>query len=64
MTNDSSLESSYALLSESAKKNLQICKIEFFPHNPIKKVKMFAKKFKNDKIYIFKKPLTMPFHDV
>ena len=52
----------YALLLESAKQiaNLQklnyFCKIQLFSKNVCKK-----KCPKNDKIYIFEKPLTMPF---
>ena len=62
MTNDTSLESSCALLVESAKK-LQICEIEFFIAKSSFIVKMFAKKNcpKKEKLYIFEKPLTMPF---
>ena len=45
-TNDTSLEKSYALLLESAKKN---CKIQLYSKNVCKK-----KCPKNDKIYIFK----------
>ena len=64
MTNDTSLESSCALLLESAKKNANLQKIEFFIAKSSYFVKMFAKKKicpKNEKIYIFEKPLTMPF---
>ena len=50
MTNDTSLESSCALL-------LEFAKIEFFIAKSSYKVKMFAKKNcpKNDKLYIFTK---------
>ena len=60
MTNDTSLESSCALLLESAK-DLQICKIEFFIAKSSYIVKMFAKNIcpKNEKLYIFEKPLTI-----
>ena len=56
MTNDTSLESSCALLLESAK-------IEFFIAKSSYIVKMFTKKIcpKKEKLYIFEKPLTMPF---
>jgi len=65
MTNDTSLESSCALLLESAKKfanlqkNIFYRKIQLY----IYIVKMFAKEnlSKNEKLYIFEKPLTMPF---
>ena len=62
MTNDTSLESSCALLLESAKK-CKFAKIEFYIAKSSYIVKMFAKKFiqKNEKLYIFEKPLTMPF---
>ena len=62
MTNDTSLESSCALLLESAK-NCKFAKIEFFIAKSSYVVKMFAKKIweKNEKLYIFEKPLTMPF---
>jgi len=54
MTNDSSLESSSALLLE---KICKFAKIEFFI------AKCLQNKIcpKNEKLYIFKKPLTMPF---
>ena len=58
MTNDTSLESSCALLLESAKK-LQICKNYVF----YRKIKLYSKNVckkncpKNEKLYIFKKPL-------
>jgi len=42
MTNDTSLESSCALLLESAKKLANLQKLNFLSKNP---VKMFAKKF-------------------
>jgi len=63
MTNDTSLESSCALLLESAKKNCKFAKIEFLIVKSSYIVKMFAKKIcpKNEKLYIFEKPLTMPF---
>ena len=63
MTNDASLESSCALLLESAKKICKFAKIEFFIAKSSYIVKMFANKIcpKNDKLYIFEKPLTMPF---
>ena len=44
MTNDTSLESSFALLLESAKKNCKFAKIEFFIAKSSYVVKMFAKK--------------------
>jgi len=45
------------------KKNCKFAKIEFFTAKSSYKVKMFAKKIcpKNEKLYNFKKPLTMPF---
>jgi len=43
MTNDTSLESSYALLLESAKKFANLQKIEFVIAKSIYIVKMFAK---------------------
>jgi len=64
MTNDTSLESSCSLLLESAKKFANLQKnFEFFITKSSYIVKMFAKKIcpKNEKIYIFEKPLTMPF---
>ena len=58
MTNDTSSESSYALLLESAKN----CKLAIFFAKSCHKVTMFANKCrKNFKLYIFGKPLTMPF---
>ena len=62
MKNDTSLESSYALLLES-KKTANLQKFKFFVAKSSYLVKMFAKKNcpKNDKLYIFEKPLTMPF---
>ena len=56
MTNDTLLESSYALILESAKKLANLQQLSFFLQNPVKK-----KMSKNDNICIFKKPLTMPF---
>ena len=52
MTNDTSLESSYALLLESAKKFANLQKIEFLI------AKCLQKKIcpKNEKLYIFEKP--------
>ena len=44
MTNDTSLESSCALLLESAKKNCNFAKIEFFFAKSSYIVKMFVKK--------------------
>ena len=63
MTNDTSLESSCALHLESAKKFANLQKIEVFIAKSSNIVKMFAKKIcpKNEKLYIFEKPLTMPF---
>ena len=64
MTNDTSLESSCALLLESRKKICKFAKIEFFIAKSSYVVKIFAKKnvFKKwKKIYIFEKPSTMPF---
>ena len=62
MTNDTSLESSYALLLESAKK-LQICKNWIFYRKIQLYRKCLQKKIcpKNEKLYIFEKPLTMLF---
>ena len=62
MTNDTSLESSCALLLESAKKLANLQKLNFIAKSSYI-VKMFAKKIcpKNEKLYIFKNPLTMPF---
>ena len=62
MTNESSLESSCALLLEYATKFANLPKIIFFAKSSYF-VKMFAKKncSKNDKLYIFEKPLPMPF---
>ena len=62
MTNETSLESSCALLLESAK-ICKFAKIEFLIAKSSYIVKMFAKKNcpKNEKLYIFEKPLTMPF---
>jgi len=56
MTNDTSLESYCALLLESAK-------IEFFIAKSSYVIKMFTEKIcpKNEKLYIFEKPLTKPF---
>jgi len=58
MTNDTSLESSCALLLESAKRNCKFAKIEFFIAKSSYIVKMFAKKNcpKNEKLYILKSP--------
>ena len=58
-----SLESSGALLLESAKKNCKFAKIEIYLAKSSYIAKMFAKKNypKNDKTYIFENPLTMPF---
>ena len=63
MTNDTSLESPCALLLESAKKFANLQKLNFFITKSSYIVKMFAKKNspKNEKLYIFEKPLTMPF---
>ena len=63
MTNDTSLESSCAILLESVKKNCKFAKIEFFIAKSSYIVKMFAKKNfpKNEKLYIFENPWTMPF---
>ena len=63
MKNDTSLESSCALLLESEKKFANLQKIELFFAKSSFKVKMLAKKNgpKNNKLYIFEKPLTMPF---
>ena len=62
MKNDTSLESSNALLLESAK-NCKSAKSLIFVVKLNYIVKMLAKnKFpKNEKIFIFEKPLTMPF---
>ena len=57
MTNDTSLESSCALLLESAKNIANLQQKKFY--RKIKfLVKMFAKKIcpKNEKLYIFKNP--------
>ena len=62
MTNDTSLESSCALLLESAKKCANLQKLNFYS-----KIELYSKNVckknlsKNEKLYIFKKPLTMPF---
>ena len=58
MTNDTSLESSCALLLESAKEFANLQQKFFFLQNPCCIVNMFAKKNgpKNDKIYILKSP--------
>ena len=63
MTNDTSLESSCDLLLESAKKIVNLQKLNFFIAKSSSIVKMFAKKIcpKTEKLYIFEKPLTMPF---
>ena len=57
MTNDTSLESSCALLLESTKKICKFAKIEFFIAKSSYIVKMFAKKIfpKNEKLHIFEK---------
>jgi len=57
------LESSYALLLESAKKFANLQKIEFvFAKSSIYSKKVCKKESpKNDNIYRFEKPLTMPF---
>jgi len=59
MTNNTSLESSYALLWESSKK----CKTKILFAKPSYKVKMFAKNrcLENDKTIHFEKAKTMPF---
>ena len=58
MTKDTSLESSCALLLESAKKNWKFAKIEFFIAKSSDIVKMFAKNCpKNKKIIHFWKAL-------
>ena len=57
MTNDTSLESSCALLLESAKKICKFAKIEFFIAKSSYIVKMFAKKTFVQKLYIFEKAL-------
>ena len=56
---DTSLESSCALLLESAKKFANLQKLNFLSNFLLN----FAKKIcpKNDKLYLFKKPLTMSF---
>jgi len=62
MTNDTSLESSCALLLESAKKFANLQKFYFY-----RKIQLYSKKVckkicpKNENLYIFEKPLTMPF---
>jgi len=62
MTNDTSLESSCALLLESAKKIANFQKLNFY-----RKIQLNSKNVcekicpKNEKLYIFEKPLTMPF---
>ena len=56
MTNDASLESSYAFLLESAKKYANLAKSSCIVNNDSKN-----KRPENDKICIFEKPLTMPF---
>jgi len=63
MTIFTSLERSCALLLESAKRFANLQKLSFFIAKSSYIVKMFAKKFmqKMKTLYIFKKPLTMPF---
>jgi len=62
MTNDKSSERSCTLLKESAKKTLQVCKIWFFFAKSSYIIKcLLIKCPKNDKMYIFEKPLTMLF---
>ena len=61
MTNDTSLDSSTFRI---CKKICKFAKIEFFIAKFSYTVKKFAKKIncpRNKKIYIFEKPLTMPF---
>ena len=60
---DTSLESSCALLLESAKKIANFQKSNFFSQNPVIKKKFLPKKNcqKNEKLYIFENPLIMPF---
>ena len=62
MTNDTSLESSCALLLESSKKIANLQNWIFYRKIQICS-KIVRKKIcpKNDKLYIFEKPLTMPF---
>ena len=52
------------LYFENLQKNLHICKkLNFLSQNPVIKQNCLQKKFfpKNEKLYIFEKPLTMPF---
>jgi len=61
MTNDTSLESSFALLLESTKKYANLQKLNFY-----RKIQLYSKNVckknlsKNEKLYIFEKPLNMP----
>ena len=62
MTNDTSLESSWALLLEFAKTFANLQKRDFYFAKSSFIVKMFEINFsKKDKLYIFEKPLTMLF---
>jgi len=63
MTNDTSLESSFGLLLEFEKKFANLQKLIFY-----RKIQLYSKNVckkkicpKNEKLYIFEKPLTMPF---
>jgi len=62
MTNDTALESSCALLLEYAKKFANLQKLNFY-----RKIHLYSKNVcqnicpKNEKVYIFERPLTMPF---
>ena len=65
MTNDTSLESWCALLLKSAKKIFKFAKIDFY-----RKIQLCSKNVckkicpKNEKLYIFEKPLTMSFQNM
>jgi len=63
MTHDTSLESTCAHTFRIWKKICKFAKIEFFIAKSSYIVKMFAKRnlSKNEKLYIFERPLTMPF---
>ena len=63
MTNDTSLESSCALLLESEKKFANLQKLNFYRKIQLYSENVCKKKIcqKNEKLYIFEKPLTMPF---
>ena len=62
MTNNTSLESSCALTLESAKNFANFQKLNFYRKTQFY-IKNVCKKIcpKNEKLYIFENPLTMPF---